>query len=93
VKVRVGNPLGPHVPENVPSLKMRQPPPVSVRGAGRSMVTAAWDLAAEPRPCAIGVPGTAATTIPHAKTHRLHRPIGALLTWKHYTACQSNRSH
>jgi hypothetical protein len=37
VNASVGRSVGPHVPENVPSLRIRQPPVVTVRGLGFSM--------------------------------------------------------
>src|SRR5262249_53275351 len=39
VKARVGRELGPQLPESVPSLRMRQNPPVTVTALGLSMVT------------------------------------------------------
>ena len=45
VKARVGKVLGPQLPEKVPSLKIRQEPPVTVRGLGFSIVTVGGDEA------------------------------------------------
>src|SRR5689334_22751279 len=46
VKARVGKAAGPQVPEKVPSLRIRQPPPVTERGFGFSIVTVASAAAA-----------------------------------------------
>jgi hypothetical protein len=53
VKARVGRVLGPQFPESVPSLTMRQNPPVTVTGRGFSIVTVGGDEA----------PATVATVI------------------------------
>jgi hypothetical protein len=45
VKASVGSELGPQLPERVPSLTMRQNPPVIVSGLGFSIVTVGGDEA------------------------------------------------
>jgi len=45
VKARVGREVGPQTPDKVPSLTMRQKPPVVVRAFGFSIVTAGSDAA------------------------------------------------
>ena len=45
VKARVGRALGPQFPDRVPSLTMRQNPPVTVTGRGFSIVTVGGDEA------------------------------------------------
>ncbi len=45
VNASVGNELGPHTPDNVPSLTIRQAPPAVIRDFGFSMVTVGSEAA------------------------------------------------
>jgi hypothetical protein len=61
VKARVGNVLGPQFPDRVPSLTMRQNPPVTVTCRGFSIVTVGGDEA--PATVAIVITAAAAQAL------------------------------